>query len=163
VESAVAFFTERIESSLFVVTTAASPQEMSGCLVGFATQCSMVPPRYLVCISKVNHTYAVVERADSIVLHLLGSEQTEVASIFGELTGDAQDKFERCQWHPGITGAPVLAECAAWLEGRILERFGTGDHQALVVRPLRGGGGGCAGVMTNQTAPTFQPGHPATA
>ncbi len=161
-ESARAALAERVESSLFIVTTAACAEERSGCLVGFVTQCSIEPPRFLVCISKLNHTYFVVERADTIVLHLLGAEQTELASLFGELTGDVHDKFERCHWSPTSTGVPILVECAAWAECRILERFGVGDHQALLVRPLRGGEGPARGVLTTQTAPTFQPGHPAT-
>lgn len=29
----------------------------AGCLVGFATQCSISPPKFLVCLSKRNHTH----------------------------------------------------------------------------------------------------------
>jgi flavin reductase (DIM6/NTAB) family NADH-FMN oxidoreductase RutF len=161
IDRAMAAFTHQVEHSLFVVTTGSSPGEISGCLVGFVTQCSIRPPRFLICISKVNHTYFVAERAEGVVLHLLGRDQTELASLFGECTGDNFTKFEHCHWSPGTTGAPVLSDCAAWIECLILERFGVGDHQALLTRPLAGDRGQCQGVLTSHTLPPLEPGHPA--
>jgi flavin reductase (DIM6/NTAB) family NADH-FMN oxidoreductase RutF len=151
---------EHVEFSLYVVTTGNQAGEVSGCLAGFVTQCSIGPPRFLVCISKVNHTYFVAERSESLVLHLLGADQIELASLFGEQTGDVVAKLEQCRWHPGSLGAPVLEDCAAWVEGTIMERFAVGDHQALLIRPVDGGAGRYNGVLTIRGAPSFQPGHP---
>ncbi|MBF6554959.1 MAG: flavin reductase [Acidimicrobiales bacterium] len=155
-----AAFTDRVEYSFFVVTTASSPRDISGCLAGFVTQCSIRPPRFLICISKVNHTYFVAERAEGVVLHILGRDQTELASLFGGHTGDNFAKFQHCHWSPGTTGAPVLSDCAAWIECLILERFDVGDHQALLARPVAGDGGQCQGVLTSHTLPPLEPGHP---
>jgi len=134
-------FTDRMDYPLFVVTVAAAEGALSGCLAGFVTQCSIQPPRFLVCISKVNHTYAVAEVASGVGLHLLGQDQTGLASLFGEQTGDAVDKFEHCAWHRGTTGVPLLDECAAWLEGSIIGRLGVGDHEAFVIRVIATGQG----------------------
>ncbi len=133
---------------------------MSGCLAGFITKCSIEPPRFLVCISKVNHTFFVAERSGGLVLHLLGEDQVELASLFGEQTGDVVDKFDRCRWHPARNGAPVLDECAAWVEGAIMDSFPVGDHQAFLVRPVGGGSGRQKGVLTFQNSPSLQAGHP---
>jgi flavin reductase (DIM6/NTAB) family NADH-FMN oxidoreductase RutF len=162
IQGAMGALANRIDYSLFVVTTVSPAGELSGCLAGFVTQCSIEPPRFLVCISKVNHTYFIAERATSIGLHLLGGDQTDLASLFGERTGDRVAKFDCCSWRPGITGVPVLEDCAAWAEGLILDRLDVGDHQAILMRPLTGGDGPCPGVMTYQSAPSFTPGHPAT-
>jgi flavin reductase (DIM6/NTAB) family NADH-FMN oxidoreductase RutF len=67
---AIASMVDRLDYPLFVVTVA-SPEERSGCLVGFATQCSIEPPRYLVCISKENHTWMVGMSEDVLSLLLL--------------------------------------------------------------------------------------------
>ena len=56
-------FFDLIDYAYFVVTVRAPDAEMSGCLAGFVTQCSIDPPNFLVCISKVNHTLGVAERA----------------------------------------------------------------------------------------------------
>jgi flavin reductase (DIM6/NTAB) family NADH-FMN oxidoreductase RutF len=158
--AAIAPMADQSDYPLFVVTVA-SPDERSGCLVGFATQCSIRPPRYLVCISKDNHTWEVSQRTDSLAFHLLGGDQHDLASVFGEETGDTTDKFDQVAWTDGITGSPVLSECAAWLEGTIIDRVDVGDHEACVVAPVAGGHGTHPGELILSDAHDFQPGHPA--
>lgn len=111
-----------------LIVTAATEAERSGCLVGFSTQASIRPARYLVLISKANHTLGVASRAASLVVHFLRDDNHDLAALFGEETGDAVDKFARCRWEPGPGGAPVLDGVAGWLAGRVLDRFDMGDH-----------------------------------
>ena len=54
-----------------LIVTAAADGERSGCLVGFATQCSIDPPRHLVCISKQNHTCRIATRSAHLAVHVL--------------------------------------------------------------------------------------------
>ena len=57
-----------VDYPMYVVTAAVPDErERSGCLVGFATQCSMDPPRMIVCLSRTNHTYRVAQRGGRIV------------------------------------------------------------------------------------------------
>jgi flavin reductase (DIM6/NTAB) family NADH-FMN oxidoreductase RutF len=153
-------YTRRVDYALHVVTTVSSEGEPSGCIVGFITQCSIVPPRFLVCISKVNHTYMAAEHSDAIALHLIGRDQGRIASLFAEETGDTLDKFSRCEWRTGVTGSPVLSECVAWLECMVIDRWSVGDHQALLVRPVAGDSGAHKDVLTLRTSPDLQPAHP---
>ena len=44
-----------LDSPMIVVATRAG-DDMDACLVGFSTQCSIIPTRYLVCLSKKNRT-----------------------------------------------------------------------------------------------------------
>jgi flavin reductase (DIM6/NTAB) family NADH-FMN oxidoreductase RutF len=146
--------------ALFVVTTAGGEQ-LAGCLAGFVTQCSLSPPRFLVCLSKQNHTYRVAERASVLALHLLGRDQIQLASLFGELSGDMADKFSRCDWRFSSAGVPVLRHCPAWVTGRILRHFSVGDHEAFLITVDQGGKGKVRPQLTLQKAPSFSPGHPA--
>ena len=152
-------YTDRTDYPLTVVTTVDRDGERSGCLAGFVTQCSIEPPRFLVCLSKVNHTFEVVRRARFLTLHLLGDRQTGTASIFGEQSGDTVDKFVGVDWHPGTGGVPVLDDCVAWLTMSIIDRFDVGDHAALLTEPVTGGAGDQVGLMTFRTAPALEPGH----
>lgn len=149
-----------LDYPMFVVTAAAGT-EVSGCLAGFVTQCSIGPPRYVVCISKENHTYSVAVRASGLGLHLLGRDQHQLAALFGELTGDRTGKLDRVAWRPGGTGAPLLAECAAWVEGRVLERLDLGDHVGHLIEPIDGGRGPHPGQLTFSQVQDLSPGHPA--
>lgn len=153
-------YTSRVDYALHVVTSASAEGEPSGCVVGFVTQCSIVPPRFLVCISKANHTYFITEYSNGLALHLVGREQLDLVSLFAEETGDVVNKFSRCLWHTGVTGSPVLSRCTAWLECTVIDRWGVGDHQALLVRPVAGGSGEFQDVVTLRSSPDLQPGHP---
>lgn len=132
--------TGRLDYSMFVVT-ATDGQRRAGCLVGFATQCSIDPPRFLVCLSRANHTFSVAEAAGVLVVHPLAADQFDLARLFGESTGETVDKFAACSWRPGPSGAPVLMDCADWFAGRILGRFDAGDHVGFWLEPIEAGAG----------------------
>lgn len=126
-----------LDYPMFVVTTTHSG-EPAGCLVGFATQVSIDPARFLVAISDKNHTYRVAARADRLAVHVLDRAQLELAALFGEQTGDEVAKFERCRWRPGPGGVPVLADAHGWFSGPVLERIPLGDHAGYVLAPDAG-------------------------
>ena len=105
----------------------------SGCLVGFTTQVSIDPPRYLVGVSKANHTHHHAMEATTVVVHVLDRDDHELARVFGELSGDDVDKLALVAWSPGPDGVPVLDGAAAWFAGRVLERVELGDHTGLLL------------------------------
>jgi flavin reductase (DIM6/NTAB) family NADH-FMN oxidoreductase RutF len=126
--------TALLDYPMFVVTTATGG-ERSGCLVGFATQVSIHPPRFLVALSDKNHTTRVAQRATALAVHLLGRDQEELARLFGEETGDAVDKFARCAWRDGPDGTPVLDDAVACFGGPVRDRVALGDHVGFLVEP----------------------------
>jgi flavin reductase (DIM6/NTAB) family NADH-FMN oxidoreductase RutF len=154
-------FFELIDYPYFVVTVRSDEADMSGCLAGFVTQCSIDPPNFLVCISKVNHTLGVAGHAQGMGLHLLGQHQVELARLFGEETGDVVDKFASVDWRLGSTGAPLLVDAAVSMEGHILGHFSVGDHEAFLMRAVRATAGSNAGLLTFRNTPPIHPGHPA--
>ena len=124
---------ERVDSPMHVVTAAAEG-ERGGCLVGFSTQCSIEPVRFLVCLSTANRTFDIASRAQTLVVHALYEQDHELASLFGEETetDDGVDKFGSCEWSPGPGGAPVLTGCD-WFAGNIRDRVAFGDHIGFVL------------------------------
>lgn len=146
---------------MFVVTTAQSG-ELAGCLVGFATQISIDPARFLVGISNKNQTYRVAARADRLAVHVLDRTQVELATLFGEETGDEVAKFDRCRWQPGPGGVPVLADALGWFSGPILERIPLGDHVGYVLAPDTGAPAPDAPTLLSfRDVRDLRPGHPA--
>src|SRR4051794_6318507 len=101
--------TSLLDYPMFAVTCAHG-EDRAGCLVGFATQCSIDPARYLVCVSEANHTAAVADAAPVLAVHLLAADQKKLAELFGSRTGDEVDKFAEISWTPGPEGAPLLAD-----------------------------------------------------
>jgi flavin reductase (DIM6/NTAB) family NADH-FMN oxidoreductase RutF len=159
VSSAFTRIVQRLDYPMFVVT-AADGDERSGCLVGFATQCSIKPARFLVCISEKNHTFGLAGRSDTLVVHVLGDDELGLAELFGGETGDEVDKFAGCTWRPGPGGAPVLEGAAAWFAGRVLERVAFGDHTGFVLEPLEGADDSFdGGELSYQQVEDLDPGH----
>ncbi|MEV6426678.1 flavin reductase family protein [Nocardia sp. NPDC051463] len=120
-----------------VVTTRKGPQR-AGCLVGFTSQVSIDPLRFLIAISKKNHTFELAMCAHHLAVHLLDRDQISLAALFGTETGNDIDKFAHCDWHPGPASLPILDAAAGWFCGRILERQDFGDHVGLLVAPEAG-------------------------
>lgn len=141
------------------IVTAAYGEQRAGCLVGFTTQCSITPPRFLVCLSKANHTYTVARRAPALGVHVLGQDQHELASLFGESTGDEVDKFERCRWKVGPEGVPLLLDCDSRFVGSVLARFDLGDHEAFHLAPVHAHKGTGVRPLTFQAVLDLVPGH----
>lgn len=149
----------QLDYSLFIVT-ACSGGERAGCLVGFASQVSIHPPRFLVGLSVKNRTYRVANAgAEVLVVHFVPEQAEDVAELFGGETGDDLDKFERCAWHAGPGGAPVLSELQDWFAGRVLERIPFGDHCGFLLEPIDGETHRSGSPLTFRRAKRIEPGH----
>ncbi|WP_053849937.1 flavin reductase family protein [Streptomyces sp. NRRL B-24085] len=156
-------FIDRLDPDMCVVTAAADG-DRAGCLVGFASQCSLEPVRYAVWLSKANRTYRVARTADRLAVHLLTREQRGLAELFGGETGDRTDKFARVRWREEAGGAVVLEEAAAWFVGTVVQRVEGGDHVGFVLEPQAWGARGDtegAELLRLSDAVSISPGHPA--
>jgi flavin reductase (DIM6/NTAB) family NADH-FMN oxidoreductase RutF len=154
-------FIAGLDYPMFVVTaTDAGTGERAGCLVGFATQCSINPFRFLVCLSQANHTHRVAGRSRMLAVHALTSQQHELAALFGEQTGDEVDKFARCTWTAGPEGTPLLDACPRRLVGRVLDRIDLGDHTGYLLAPVQETGQPAPDLMFSAVR-DLQAGHPA--
>ena len=151
----------RLDYPMFIATTSVA-DERAGCLVGFATQCSIDPARFLVCISDKNRTHRVLDGgADAVVVHVVPSDAGHLVELFGGETGDDRDKFERCEWSAGPEGLPVLDECRSWFAGRIVDRIDLGDHVGRVLEPFDGRADYDGPAFSFSLAKQIEPGHEA--
>jgi flavin reductase (DIM6/NTAB) family NADH-FMN oxidoreductase RutF len=149
-----------LEYPMFVVTAAAGGRR-SGCLVGFAAQCSISPPRFMVWLSHRNHTLGVARQAELLGVHLLSADDHALAELFGSRCGEEVDKFAAVPWHDGPGGVPLLDDCPRWFVGRVLDRFDSGDHDGFLLAPEEAGTGPWSGQLGFQAVKDLEPGHDA--
>jgi flavin reductase (DIM6/NTAB) family NADH-FMN oxidoreductase RutF len=149
-----------LDYPMFIVTACADG-ERSGCLIGFATQASIDPSRFLVGLSHRNRTYRVGLRAELLAVHFVPEEAEELVELFGGETGDEVDKFARCAWREGPGGVPILDECPNWFVGRVLWRAGAGDHDVFLLEPVAAENGTAEDEFTFHRAKRIEPGHEA--
>ena len=150
--------TAELDYTMLIVTTAADGRR-AGCLVGFATQCSIDPPRFVVFLSDKNRTLRIAERSDALMVHFVPADAVGLVELFGARTGDEVDKFACCSWKEGPGGLPLLEEVPRWFAGRILERFGVGDHIGFLIEPFAAENRGGQGSFLFHRAKRLEPGH----
>ncbi|MFG1664952.1 flavin reductase family protein [Streptomyces sp. Y7] len=155
-------FTDRLNPDVYVVTATAGG-ERAGCLVGFASQCSIQPVRFMVWLSKVNRTYEVACEAEFLAVHLLTRDEHELAELFGGETGHQVDKFARAAWIRGRGGAALLRDACAWFVGRVERQVDGGDHVGFVLDPVESGERDRADgrpILRLGDVRSISPGHP---
>jgi flavin reductase (DIM6/NTAB) family NADH-FMN oxidoreductase RutF len=146
-----------LDYPLYVVTTALQNRP-AGCLIGFATQCSIHPPRFLACISKKNHTLLPASEAGVVAVHVIEKRDKHIAELFGGETGDEVDKFARVRWHSSH-GVPILDACPRWFVGSVLQQIDLGDHVGFLLEPIDAARKDTAEQLTFQRARDIEPGH----
>jgi flavin reductase (DIM6/NTAB) family NADH-FMN oxidoreductase RutF len=149
-----------VDYPMLIVTTAVE-EERAGCLVGFATQCSIDPPRFLVCLSEKNRTFALARASGALAVHFPGQDRGDLVELFGGETGDEIDKFARCAWHPGPRGLPLLDGCPRWFAGEVTDTRTLGDHTGFVLEPFAADDRGDGETFRFQRAKRVSPGHEA--
>jgi flavin reductase (DIM6/NTAB) family NADH-FMN oxidoreductase RutF len=152
-----------LDYPLFIVT-ASDGERREGCVIGFATQCSFHPPRFLACLSRENRTYRFALGVDALAVHLIPRGREDLAELFGGQTGDDIDKFERCAWHAGPRGLPILDDSPSWFAGEVREQLDLGDHVGFLLEPFdaRFDGGDAEIVFFQAVKDAIEPGHPVT-
>jgi riboflavin-specific deaminase-like protein len=141
------------------IVTAAADGERGGCLVGFAAQCSIQPPRFMVWLSKKNHTLTIARRAEVLGVHFPTADQVDLAERFGTRSGDHVDKLASERWHEGPHGVPILDDVPRWFTGRITERLDSGDHVAFMLEPVAASGADPLPQLGFQAVKHFDAGH----
>jgi len=149
-----------LEYPMFIVTARADDEPL-GCLIGFATQMSIDPPRFLIGLSHKNRTFRRGAESSVFGVHAVPSDAGGLAELFGGETGDEVDKFARTAWHEGPEGVPILDECQNWFVGRVVWRHDGGDHDAFLLEPVAAEHGSGQGEFTFHRAKRIDPGHEA--
>jgi flavin reductase (DIM6/NTAB) family NADH-FMN oxidoreductase RutF len=83
----------------------------------------------LICLA---HTAATVEcfrTAKHFGINILSEDQRELADHFAR---KGHNRFEGIDWHPGITGVPLLPGVVATMECDVHRRVAMGDHDIFV-------------------------------
>ena len=113
-----------LDTPMAIVTTVSlDGRTRAGCLVGFHCQCSIDPPRYVVWLSKANHTYRVGSLGGAVRGALARRGRRRPRRALRHVTGNEVDKFADVPWADGGDGLPVLE--------RVANRLVAGRHTLI--------------------------------
>jgi flavin reductase (DIM6/NTAB) family NADH-FMN oxidoreductase RutF len=99
-----------------------------------AVRASIVPtiPRLSVYIHKFNLSHDMIFETGRLVMHLLRTDQFDLVHRLGFVSGRAKDKLAEVPHHLGRLGAPVLDECYAHFECRVVNVMDTGSSTCFL-------------------------------
>jgi flavin reductase (DIM6/NTAB) family NADH-FMN oxidoreductase RutF len=119
------------------VVTADAGDGPVGLTVTSVFSVSAEPPLLVFSISGQSSSAPTIQRAETVVVHLLGADQLDVAKLFAT---SGVDRFaDRSSWDRLITGEPYLPGAATWIRGRIVNRMEAGSSTVVAVHALQSG------------------------
>ncbi|MGO4384915.1 flavin reductase family protein [Specibacter sp. RAF43] len=93
------------------------------------------PPLLVFSLSSASSSAPTLKRAETVVVHLLGADQLELAKNF---CTSGIDRFaDPSIWSRLITGEPYLPSANAWMRGRIVNQMEAGDSTVVAVQVLQ--------------------------
>ena len=101
---------------------------------------SIVPakPRLLVQIYKGNHSHQLIYSSGALALNFLRPGQLQLIKEFGLVSGKDTDKLSAVPHRLGASGAPILQDCWAYLDCRVVNAMDGGDMTCFLVEVLEG-------------------------
>lgn len=96
--------------------------EAHGLTVSAFASISPQPPLIMVIIDHRHRAYRLFERQGATFsVNILRQDQVELSNRFAWVKDE--DRFAVGDWRQAVTGAPVLADCLAWMDCTIYGRY----------------------------------------
>lgn len=112
------------------IVTAADGQRRGGLLATWVSQASVDPesPLAIIAIGANHFTAELIDAAHCFAIHLITADQIDLAWQFGIGSGRDRDKLAGLETTVAETGCPILTDCLAWLDCKVITRHDTGDR-----------------------------------
>lgn len=130
----------RFTYGVYIISTRRGTQTNAMC-AGWVMQVSMDPIRVAVGMNNRSLTREMIADSGVFAVNVLREGQQELGRHFGLQSGRDADKMAGIATHTAVTGAPILDDCAAWLDCRLVEMLPIGDHFLVLGEPVAGGVG----------------------
>jgi flavin reductase (DIM6/NTAB) family NADH-FMN oxidoreductase RutF len=121
-------------TSPVVAVTSERAGKPNGMISDSAIRASIVPmiPRVSVYIHKFNFSHELIFDTGRFVLHLLRTDQFDLIHRLGFVSGRARNKLVDIPHSPGSLGAPILDDCFAHFECRVVNVMDTGSSTCFL-------------------------------
>jgi flavin reductase (DIM6/NTAB) family NADH-FMN oxidoreductase RutF len=107
-------------------------REMTAMTAAWVAQVSERPPCVAVSVRDDRYTSGVVLESATFSLSILRDDQVDVATYFAETSGEYHDKLHGVPYGQSPNGSPVLLDCLAYLDCKVLDTARAGDHTVFI-------------------------------
>lgn len=142
----------RYLTSPVVAITSLRDGKKNGMIANSAMRASLssVKPRVSVVIHKFNHSHDMIFGTGLFAMHLLHADQLHTVYQLGFQSGRDRDKLAEIPHHTGKLGLPVLDDCFAYFECRVINVMDTGPSTCFLGAVEESGRGVGEDVMTSE-------------
>jgi len=117
-----------------VAITSERRGKLNGMISDAAVRVSIVPdvPRLMILVHKFNYSHDMIFETGRFALHALHRGQLDVVECLGFWSGRDRDKLDDLPHRIGALGCPVLDDCWAWFECRVINVMDTGSSTCFL-------------------------------
>ncbi len=113
------------------IVTMQTEEHRHGLTVSGFLSISPEPPLVLISIGQELASDSRLQASGAYAVHLLRDDQQELSDRFAGRLGEV-DRFAGLTTNTAATGAPILQECLAWLDCRVVATHVVGDHTLFI-------------------------------
>lgn len=117
------------------VVTVMHEGKRAGVTASSFTSVSLEPPLVLVCLQNYIESFKLIEQARHFGISILSSEQAELSKQFAGFATlpEGADRFYGVNLLTAQTGAPLLADAAAWMDCKLVTIHNAGPSSRIIV------------------------------
>lgn len=113
------------------IVTMQTEERRHGLTVSGFLSVSPEPPLVLISIGHELASDTLLRESGAYAINFLREEQVDLSDRFAGRLGEV-DRFAGLTTRTAATGAPILEDCAAWLDCRIVSSQVVGDHTLFI-------------------------------
>ena len=107
-------------------------RQMTAMTASWVAQISDRPPAVAVAVREDRYTHDLILESGTFSLSVLREGQVDVATHFAETSGEYHDKLHGIPYGQSPNGSPVLLDCLAYLDCRVLDTARAGNHTVFI-------------------------------
>ena len=107
-------------------------REMTAMTAAWVTQISEHPPCLAVAVRDDRYTLGIILESATFSLSVLRDGQVDVATHFAETSGEYHDKLHGIPYGQTPSGSPVLLDCLAYLDCKVLDTAPAREHTVFI-------------------------------
>ncbi|HWO94335.1 MAG TPA: flavin reductase family protein [Dehalococcoidia bacterium] len=114
------------------ILTAKDGQQIASGAINWVTQASFQPPLVVMGVKTDSALYPVVTASRKFALSILGTGQKDLAFAFFKHQEPSEGRLGDYAFETHTTGAPIISDAPAWVEGDVVEIVERGDHAIVI-------------------------------
>ncbi len=120
-----------IVHGVYVISTRLG-EKVNAMTAAWVGRASFEPPLVTVAVGKTRYTHDMIKGSGVFAVNVLGADNIATGKRFGLKSGRKTDKFAGVEYDAGTTGSPILRDCIAWMDCRVVSHHDAGDHTLFI-------------------------------